>query len=184
MGRFKVGDRVVAVSQSHGWGSVSVGDVGTVEVVFDDGYTVNFPAHRDWSAKDKDLAPYEVSQFVPNLDKAFEVVDNCSIFCGDGKAVVKEILTALCSPVVTGMKEKPTYEIGEWVRFDFDGDNVGESIGIGYIIDKCDAQLTVAFPNREVGRGWELEGMYDKWISSHGLKYGWNIYPKNIIERL
>ena len=55
MTRFKVGDKVVAIGASHGWGAVKKGDVGVVVNSNLGGCLVDFPSHLDWSARHGDL---------------------------------------------------------------------------------------------------------------------------------
>jgi hypothetical protein len=52
--KFKVGDRVVAIVQSHGWGDVNYGDIGVVKSLCENGdYYVDFPNQEDWRGKEK-----------------------------------------------------------------------------------------------------------------------------------
>jgi hypothetical protein len=55
MAKFKVGDRVRALSQSHGWAGVKVGDIGTVCHVFagESKYDVNFQAMDAWTGEEE-----------------------------------------------------------------------------------------------------------------------------------
>ena len=54
MSKFKVGDRVRVLSQTSGWGSVKVGDVGVVSKVLDgDSYWADFPNFPAWVGKEK-----------------------------------------------------------------------------------------------------------------------------------
>jgi hypothetical protein len=47
--KFKVGDSVVAVNESHGWGEVKKGDIGVVKTLESDGrYYVDFPNQKNW----------------------------------------------------------------------------------------------------------------------------------------
>jgi hypothetical protein len=54
---FHRGQPVKVISQSYGWGSVSMNDTGTVRQVMDDKITVDFPIQRNWACKPKDLEP-------------------------------------------------------------------------------------------------------------------------------
>jgi hypothetical protein len=53
--KFKVGDRVIAIAESDGWGDVEKGDVGTVVKFYDktDIYYVDFPNQSGWAGKEK-----------------------------------------------------------------------------------------------------------------------------------
>lgn len=56
--KFKVGDKVEAVDQSHGWGGVEKGEIGViteVDVNPNTNYTVNFSEHLSWKADEKVL---------------------------------------------------------------------------------------------------------------------------------
>jgi hypothetical protein len=47
--KFKVGDSVVVVSESDGWGEVKKGDIGVVKTLESDGdYYVDFPNQKNW----------------------------------------------------------------------------------------------------------------------------------------
>lgn len=52
MGKLKVGDEVIAVDQSHEWGSVKAGDEGVIiEDLRDGTYRAKFPSHQSWRGK-------------------------------------------------------------------------------------------------------------------------------------
>jgi hypothetical protein len=53
--KFKVGDRVVVLDASDGWGDVKKGDVGTVVKFYNktDNYDVNFPNQKNWLGKER-----------------------------------------------------------------------------------------------------------------------------------
>jgi hypothetical protein len=57
--KFKVGDRVVVLDASDGWGDVKKGDVGTVVGLYDEidnktvGYYVDFPNQSSWYGKER-----------------------------------------------------------------------------------------------------------------------------------
>ncbi|GAA1053946.1 hypothetical protein [Dietzia natronolimnaea] len=77
MTKFKVGDQVRAVSQSHGWGKVSKGDAGvvshTTKAAGNEGYRVNFPRHRSWNASESDLELVaEGGDFQPHHRKTYK----------------------------------------------------------------------------------------------------------------
>lgn len=61
---FSVGDYVVATHVTYTWGNVSPGDVGIVrDLVHDNSYRIEFPAHLHWHADERDLQiadPYQV----------------------------------------------------------------------------------------------------------------------------
>jgi hypothetical protein len=51
--KFKVGDRVVAIAESHGWGGVKKGDIGVVKSLDSDGgYYVDFLYQKSWHGKE------------------------------------------------------------------------------------------------------------------------------------
>ena len=52
--KFKVGDSVVVIAESHGWGDdVEYGDIGVVKSLESDGdYYVDFPNHKSWQGKE------------------------------------------------------------------------------------------------------------------------------------
>ncbi len=51
MEKFKIGDRVKVLDQSHGWGRVKKGDIGVVINIPDHNQfiTVNFTNHKYWN---------------------------------------------------------------------------------------------------------------------------------------
>jgi hypothetical protein len=53
--KFKVGDRVIAIAESDGWGDVKKGDVGTVVGLYDENntYNVDFPNQKNWLGKER-----------------------------------------------------------------------------------------------------------------------------------
>jgi hypothetical protein len=54
--KFKVGDRVVAIAESHGWGDVDYGDIGVVKSLCENGdYYVDFPNQEDWRCTEECL---------------------------------------------------------------------------------------------------------------------------------
>lgn len=54
--KFKVGDRVKAISESHGWAGVKPGDIGTILRIDEDGQiSVNFEAMYDWGCNEDNL---------------------------------------------------------------------------------------------------------------------------------
>lgn len=56
MSKFQVGDEVIAVGATYGWGGVKQGDVGVITPVRDKNfYQVDFPRHPGWNADEKDL---------------------------------------------------------------------------------------------------------------------------------
>jgi len=56
MSELRVGDRVIAISESNGWGEVVAGDIGTINRMYgDDGFRVNFPAQPGWACRRHDL---------------------------------------------------------------------------------------------------------------------------------
>ena len=46
--KFKIGDTVKVIAESHGWGFVRVGDIGTVSTIRENSMDVNFPEYNDW----------------------------------------------------------------------------------------------------------------------------------------
>ena len=53
---FKVGDRVRAISESFGWGTVKKGDIGTIiQITSHRDIRVDFPKDKGWRAHEKDL---------------------------------------------------------------------------------------------------------------------------------
>ena len=55
MSKFKVGDKVRAVSASRSWGRVKAGDVGIVSHVIKSALRVDFPKHYRWLCGEEDL---------------------------------------------------------------------------------------------------------------------------------
>ena len=59
-GKFEVGDKVRAISESNGWGLVREGDEGVVAQVYDNGrISVDFPQQSGWTAKPHNLEKIE-----------------------------------------------------------------------------------------------------------------------------
>lgn len=52
---FRIGDKVIAIGQTHGWGEVAEGDEGVIMNVSPSVIIVNFPVQHGWSAQSKDL---------------------------------------------------------------------------------------------------------------------------------
>lgn len=53
--KFKIGDKVKAISQSFSWGYVKLGDIGVVSSIRSLGYGVDFDNQKGWKAKESDL---------------------------------------------------------------------------------------------------------------------------------
>lgn len=49
MPKFKVGDKVKVISETHGWGEVKVGDIGVIKRFDGYSYIVNFPNLSGWA---------------------------------------------------------------------------------------------------------------------------------------
>lgn len=49
MSKFKVGEKVVVVKQTNGWGRVNPGDEGVVRTAQGGMYIVDFPKHPFWN---------------------------------------------------------------------------------------------------------------------------------------
>lgn len=77
MTKFKVGDKVRAIDASHGWGSVSEGDIGVVASVssYGDRIYVDFPTFKHWTATPKVLELVEKvtkKQRIETLEQSVE----------------------------------------------------------------------------------------------------------------
>lgn len=70
--RFSVGDKVRVINQSHGWGVVTKGDVGTVRTVNDSTYYVDFPTYYSWTGTDM---CFELIESVAKEEPQFKVGD-------------------------------------------------------------------------------------------------------------
>jgi hypothetical protein len=83
--KFKIGDKVRVLSQSHGWGAVKAGDIGVIEKIYDDGdLSVDFPTHYSWTGKPKCFELVEeadvLSYNTAYLDDKFEYqIEYCTI---------------------------------------------------------------------------------------------------------
>lgn len=67
---YKIGDTVRVIGESHGWGILNIGDIGTVSGIYDDYMLVNFLKHRGWKG----------------TFNCFELVESCkteAIVCDD-----------------------------------------------------------------------------------------------------
>lgn len=53
--QFKVGDKVRAISESHGWGKVRKGDIGRIASCGDKSFYADFPAQLGWHGELKDF---------------------------------------------------------------------------------------------------------------------------------
>lgn len=52
--KFKVGDKVRVINQTHGWGQVKKGNIGEViSIKYHDVYIVEFPNQPDWHGSEK-----------------------------------------------------------------------------------------------------------------------------------
>lgn len=55
---FHIGEKVIAVDNSFGWGGVKCGDQGVIVNIWEEGdFSVDFENHCDWRCKEKDLKP-------------------------------------------------------------------------------------------------------------------------------
>jgi hypothetical protein len=50
---FKVGDKVIVVKETHGWGKIGPGDIGVITKVLDGLYFADFPAQKSWLGKEE-----------------------------------------------------------------------------------------------------------------------------------
>lgn len=76
--KFRVGDKVKAVSATHGWGGVSRGDIGVVTFTGRGTIQVKFDTHAGWSAQERDLELVEAS------NAKFEVGDKVLLVDASG----------------------------------------------------------------------------------------------------
>lgn len=73
--KFKLGDKVVCVGVSYGFGEVRLGDIGVVIKYQDDDdeYIVDFPKQRGWCADEIDIViarEYKVKRLLEKLNEA------------------------------------------------------------------------------------------------------------------
>lgn len=80
--KFKVGNRVKAIGESFGWGSVEKGDIGKITKIKkkEGEIFVRFPAQAEWLAKEKDLVKVKAEVLTPHQklvkerDKIYKIV--------------------------------------------------------------------------------------------------------------
>lgn len=76
---FKVGDKVIAIAESHGWGDVKKGDVGTVNSIHrkdSDIIFVDFPEQTNWTGELRCFKAWEdIKEKKSMKEKRFNVGD-------------------------------------------------------------------------------------------------------------